>query len=53
MHTKISLENQTGKEYLEDLRIDGRIMFERLFGKQSERCGLDASGLGSTSDRLL
>jgi hypothetical protein len=36
------LENLNGRDHLEDLGIDKRIIIECILG----RCGLDASGLG-------
>jgi hypothetical protein len=35
-----------GRDHLEDLSTDGRIILDWIIGKQVRRCGLDSSGSG-------
>jgi hypothetical protein len=35
-----------GRDHLEDLGVDGKIILEWFLGKWGEECGLDGSGLG-------
>jgi hypothetical protein len=46
MHTRFWSENLKGRDCLEDLGIDGKIL-EWILGKiRVGRCGLDSSGSG-------
>jgi hypothetical protein len=38
--------NPDGRDNLEDLGIDGKIILELILEKQGEECGLESSGLG-------
>jgi hypothetical protein len=44
MHTVSWLENLKDRDHTGDLGVDGRIIFERILGKEGGRCGLDSSG---------
>jgi hypothetical protein len=41
---KILVGEPAGRDYLDDLSVDGRIILERILEKHSERSGLDSSG---------
>jgi hypothetical protein len=42
-----SYGQETGrKDHVEDLRVDGRLMFKWIQGNRIGVCGLDSSGLG-------
>jgi hypothetical protein len=40
---KIGMENLKGRDHLEDLGLDGRVISELILGKQVGSCGLDSS----------
>jgi len=44
--TKLWSENLKGRDYSEDLSVDGCIILEWILGNRLGRCGLDASGSG-------
>jgi len=46
MHTVFQSENLKGRDQLEDLGVDGRILLEWTLGNRTGRCGLNASGSG-------
>jgi hypothetical protein len=53
IHTKFWLEKLKGKDHLEDLGIDGKIILELILGKQVKGwAGCIWQGMG-TSGRLL
>jgi hypothetical protein len=37
MHTTLWSENLKGRDHVEDLGVDGRIILERIFNKQGEK----------------
>jgi len=39
-------ENLTGRDYSEDLGVDGRIILERILKKYDVGCGMNSSGSG-------
>jgi hypothetical protein len=43
---RILAENVNGRDNMEDLHVDGRILLEWIVGKRVEKCELDSSGLG-------
>jgi hypothetical protein len=45
-HKILSLENLKGRNYLEDLGVDRKIILEWILGKWGGKSGLDASGSG-------
>jgi hypothetical protein len=46
MHTVFWSENLKGRDHSEDLRVDGRIILERILEKVCGSCGLDSAGSG-------
>jgi hypothetical protein len=44
MRTIFWLVNLKGRNHLEDLSVDGKIILEWIVGNRVERCGLDARG---------
>jgi len=46
MHTEFWSERLKGRDYAEDLGVDGKIILEWILGKYGRRCGLDSSGSG-------
>jgi hypothetical protein len=43
---KLCSENLNGRDHLEDVGVDGRIILDGSKGDRVRRCGLDLSGLG-------
>jgi len=43
---KFWLENLVGRDHLEDLGVDGKIILEWILGHRVLSCGLHASGSG-------
>jgi hypothetical protein len=46
MHTKYRSGNLMGRDYAEDLDVDGKIISELILRKWVGRCGLGSSGSG-------
>jgi hypothetical protein len=46
MHTAFWLGNQKGRDHLEDLGIDGKIILEWILGKEGGKVWMDASASG-------
>jgi len=46
MHTNLWSENLKGRDHLEDVGTDGRIILEWNLKMGVEKCGVDASGSG-------
>jgi len=44
MQTKLWSENLKGRDHLEDIGIDEKIILEWILGKWGGRCVLDSSG---------
>jgi hypothetical protein len=44
MHTKFWSESLEGRDHLEDLVIDGKLILKWILGKQGVKCGMDISG---------
>jgi hypothetical protein len=46
MLAKFYLENLNGREQVEDLGVDGRVILNWIIGNRVGGCGLDSCGLG-------
>jgi hypothetical protein len=46
MHTIFWTENLIGKDHLEDLGVDVKVIFAVSYRNRVGRCGLDSSGSG-------
>jgi hypothetical protein len=46
VYTKFQSENLKGRDRMEDLGVDGKIILKRSYGNKVGRCGLDICALG-------